>query len=363
MRVAVDTNALYTTRAGVARYTRGLLGGLRTVADPAEWNLSELAWAVENFDFRQPQRAWRTFRREFIWARWDAPRQLVREGVALVHSAGNPLFVPPRGIRHVVTIHDIGFMRYPERYRPWHRRMTRKALERARKADLVICISQFTADELVRLVGFDSRILRVVYNGCSFHDPTLPVEAPAVELPSEFLLFVGSLEPGKNLNLIRDMYELARRDGVSLPDLVIVGARFAGLAGEGQPPAGWHYLGHLPDSNLLWLYQRAHAFLFPSKYEGFGLPIGEAMCRGCPVICSPISSLPEVAGDAALMADQDPAAYLAAVKRLLGDDALRADLVARGREQAARFTWERCARETLDVYREAMRSAGSAGSN
>jgi glycosyltransferase involved in cell wall biosynthesis len=353
VRVAVDTNALYTTRAGVARYTRGLLGGLRTVADPADWHLTELAWRVENFAFRQPLRAWRTLRREWIWARWDAPRQLRNSGTELLHSTGNPLLVPPGGIRHVVTVHDIGFMRYPERYRAWHLRMTLKALERSRIAHRVICISRFTADELVRLAGFDSRSLRVVYNGCSFHDQTLPVEAPAARVPAEFLLFVGSLEPGKNLNLIRDMYELARRDGVALPDLVIVGARFAGLAGEGAPPPGWHYVGHLSDSNLLWLYQRARALLFPSKYEGFGLPIGEAMCRGCPVICSPVSSLPEVAGEAALMADQDPAAYLGAVQRLLGSDTLREDLVARGREQAAQFTWKRCARETLEVYREA----------
>lgn len=354
MRIAVDTNALYTTRAGVARYTRELLAALRRGPAPAGWVFEAFAWPVENFGFRQPWRAWRTFRRECVWARWTAPRRLRGEGFGLLHSTGNPLLVPPRGVRHVATVHDIGFLRYPERFRPWHRRMGIAALERSRAADRVLCISAFTADELVRLAGFDRGRLMVVHNGCSFQRDVPPPQAPPGVLPDAFLLFVGSLEPGKNLGLLREMYALAERDRVVLPDLVIVGARFQGLAGEGTPPRGWHYLGHLPDASLVWLYRRARALVFPSKYEGFGLPVAEAMTLGCPVVCSPVSSLPEVAGPAALMAEPDPRAYLRAVRRLLEEPGLRDECVALGLEQARRFSWDRCARETMDVYRQAL---------
>ncbi|MBL9137435.1 MAG: glycosyltransferase family 4 protein [Verrucomicrobiales bacterium] len=352
MRVAVDTNPLYTTRAGVARYVRGLLDGLRAEGNAADWDLHPFAWEVENFGFRQPMRAWRTFYREFLWAGWVAPRRLRSHGVQLLHSTGAPLLDTPRGVRHVVTVHDIGFFKFPERFRPWHRRMAVRSLERARRADRVICISQFTADELVHRAGFSRDQLRVVHNGCTLgpDSPETPLVHPA--LPEDFFLFVGSLEPGKNLSLMRAMYDLAARNGVNLPHLAIVGARFEGLAKEGPPPVTWHYLGHRTDAELVWLYRRAKALLFPSIYEGFGLPVAEAMNLGCPVICSPVSSLPEVAGDAALLPSHQPADYLQAAHRILQEPGLRQELIRRGRLQGARFTWRTCARATLEVYQD-----------
>lgn len=358
MRYAIDTNALYTTRAGVARYVRGLLGGLRRLPETRGAELLEYAWPVENFAFRQPARAWRTFYREFVWAGLLARRRLSRTGAKLLHTTATPLFVPPPGVAHVITVHDIGFLRFPERFRGWHRRMAIRGLERTRAADRVICISQHTANELVHLAQFPPDRLRVVHNGCDFHGAELPERPPETPPPGEFFLFVGSLEPGKNLALLREMYELASRRQVALPGLVIVGARFAGLVGEGAPPANWQYLGHQPDATLLWLYRRAQALLFPSKYEGFGLPLAEAMNQGCPVICSPISSLPEVTGDAALLPEQSAEAYLSAVQRLLSEPGLRDDLIARGRVQGKRFHWDRCAQETFAVYQEALAEQG-----
>lgn len=357
MNAAVDTNALYTTRAGVARYVRGLLGGLRrtTAESDAAWRFSEFAWPVENFGFRQPLRAWRTFYREFVWVGRPARAALRSMEAGLLHSTGTPLLHPPSAVRHVVTVHDIGFLRFPERFRGWHRRMALAGLERTRRADRIVCISRHTADEMIRLAGFPARQLEVVLNGCDFHGSSEAAPPEGVRIPESFFLFVGSLEPGKNLRLLRDMYELARSRGRTLPDLVIVGARFHGLAGEGAPPPGWHYLGHQPDATLVWLYRHARALLFPSKYEGFGLPVAEAMVLGCPVVCSPVSSLPEVAGDAALLPAQDPASYLDATMSLLSNEALRAELIGRGLARAGIFTWDRCARETLAVYDTATR--------
>ena len=354
MRAAVDTNALYTTRAGVARYVRGLLTGLRTATAGTPWELEEFAWPVPNFGFQQPWRALRTLYRELLWTALPAPRLLRRSGAQLLHATGAPLLTPPAPLRHVVTVHDIGFLKFPERFRGWHRRMAIRALERTRTAHRIICISEFTAQEMMSLAGFPPDRLRVVHNGCSFAGRPPASARPRVALPEDFFLFVGSLEPGKNLSLLRSAYELAATRRVELPPLVIVGARFEGLAAEGLPPANWHYLGHLPDPALVWLYQHALALVFPSKYEGFGLPIAEAMNLGCPVICSPVSSLPEVAGDAALLVPQEPDAYLAALHQVATQPPLRRDLTDRGRIQGARFTWERCARETLAVYEEAL---------
>jgi alpha-1,3-rhamnosyl/mannosyltransferase len=195
--------------------------------------------------------------------------------------------------------------------------------------------------------------LEVVYNGCDFqgHDSP-PAEAPPREpVPAEFLLFVGSLEPGKNLALLKSAYAVAGEQGQRLPPLVIVGARWEGLAHEGPPPADWHYLGRQPDEALVYLYRRALALVYPSKYEGFGLPVAEAMALGCPVVCSPVSSLPEVGGDAALFVDADPSAYVAAIRRLVSQSGERDEMRRRGLVQSRKFTWDRCAEGTLAVYR------------
>jgi alpha-1,3-rhamnosyl/mannosyltransferase len=243
-------------------------------------------------------------------------------------------------------------LRHPDRFRGWHLRSARHSLVRLTGVDRVICISHFTADEAMALLHLSASRLVVVHIGCDFKADTLPPETtpPGPPLPDEFFLFVGSLEPGKNLVLLRTAYQQAREQGHHLPDLVVAGARFAGLASEGEAPRNWHYLGRIPDSALVHLYRRALALVFPSKYEGFGLPVAEAMTLGCPVICSRVASLPEVAGDAALYADATPEAYLTAMRRLLKDGPLRASLQALGRRQASRFSWQRCARETLEVY-------------
>ncbi|MBL9216101.1 MAG: glycosyltransferase family 4 protein [Opitutaceae bacterium] len=194
------------------------------------------------------------------------------------------------------------------------------------------------------LLGLPAAKLEVVHLAATLADR----EEAVLGLPDEFCLFVGSLEPGKNLAFLRTLWLSA---GPALPPLVIVGARWPGVAREGAPPPGWIYLGHRSDAVLRWLYGRATALLFPSLYEGFGLPPLEAMAAGCPVICSPRASLPEVVGDAAPLVELETGPWRAAL------DAVRRDAAGwrqRGRERAALFSWERCARETVAVYRTAL---------
>jgi len=356
--IGIDTNGLYTTQAGVARYIRGLLKGLKRVATPG-LELKAVAWEVENFVYRQPGRALKTIYRELIWAKFNAPRHLRKNNVALLHSTAGPLMTRPRGVKEVVTLHDLAVLRHPERFRSWQGASARLRLRKVRRADQVICISRFTADEAMALLNLPASTFTVVHNGCEFHSSEpAPLEAkPGVALPNEYFLFVGSLEPGKNLALLREVYSLANSRNQLLPPLLIVGARWEGVRHEGAPPKEWHYLGRLPDEVLVYLYRRATGLVFPSKYEGFGLPVAEAMSLGCPVICSPVASLPEVGGAAALFTDMTPDAYLKAMRQVSREAGLRKELIEKGSAQAAKFSWNQCAKEVLEVYRATLRSS------
>ncbi|MBA3848917.1 MAG: hypothetical protein C0502_02850 [Opitutus sp.] len=346
MKIALDTHPIYTGRGGVARYVRGLRQGL--AAAGADLEVVPLAWEVENLGYAQPARALRTLAREWGWAKWVAPRRL--RGVEVLHHTALPLipFVP--AARHVVTLHDLAVLRHPERFRPWQRRADLRRLRRVTEADRVICVSRFTADEAMRELGLSAARVEVIPHGGLLAG--VPERVPPMDVLEDFFLFVGSLEPGKNLALLREIYLSAT---APLPPLLIVGARWEGVAHEGAPPPGWRFLGPVDDACLHGLYRRARGLLFPSCYEGFGLPLVEAMQLGCPVLCGPVASLPEVGGDAVAYTELNPGDFGRAMRRLLVDSDWRDQLKAAGTERGSRFSWERCARETAAVYAAAIR--------
>lgn len=356
MRVAIETNAQYVTQAGVARHTRGLLRGLRKALPPALQSWRELAWPVPNLSYQQPQRALKTFYREIVWAHFIAPRDLSRAPVDLLHATASILVPPPANVRATVALHDLAMVRHPERYRRWQGWSARKRLGRLKWMDKIICISRFTADEAMALLELPASKLEVVYNGCDFHpSETRPQEsAPtgSTDLNMGFFLFVGSLEPGKNLALLEQVWRTAEEQGKPLPGLVIVGARWPGVRAESPPPKSWRYLGHVTDAELIWLYRNAVALLFPSRYEGFGLPVAEAMALECPVVASRTSSIPEVGGEAILYAELEPRSFLRASRRMLEDLDLREHYRCLGKERSELFAWERCARDTVEVWRK-----------
>lgn len=360
MRIGFDETGLYITQAGIARYVRGLKRGLERLASN-DIDLIPVAWEVESFGYRQPWRALRTAYRELYWGRYIAPKILQANDAEILHSTSSLFIRPPASVKHVVSLHDLSISRHPERFRKWQVASWHRRLNVIRNADRVIAISTFTADEAIKVLELPAAKIEVIHNGCDWHENEIDFdeEKPPVDLPSEFFLFVGSLEPGKNLKLLKQAYTQAELKGRRLPPLVIVGARWQGVEDEGAQPRGWYYLGRQPDSVLLYLYRRAISLLFPSIYEGFGLPIVEAMAQGCPVICSPVASMPEVAGDAALMPELTPEAYVLAMRELLRKPATRDDLIARGRKRAPQFTWRRCAEETLSVYRDVQRGVAT----
>ena len=351
MKVAIDTSTRHLTRAGTTRYLNGLLGGFQALPGVA---FHEIVWPVDNFAYRQPARALKTFYRELVWAPLVAPGLVRQSGGELFHAPAGYLIDPPAGVPFVATLHDFAVLRHGERFRAWHRARGRSRCKKICAANRIIAISDFTASEAMELLGVPASKLERVLHGCDFRSDSPESTPGEFAVPDEFFLFVGSLEPGKNLALLRQVYLLAGSRGVSIPPLVVVGARWEGVRHEGEWPGSWIAAGRIPDEQLVHLYRRAIAHVFPSKYEGFGFTPLEAMTLGCPVICSRVASIPEVAGEAALYAEQTPEAYLGAMLRVLEEDGLRGDLIQRGYQQAAKFSWEKCARETLQVYKKVI---------
>ncbi|MDX6650833.1 MAG: hypothetical protein QOJ97_2784 [Solirubrobacteraceae bacterium] len=301
------------------------------------------------------------------WVRGEQlvlPRLARREGVDLVHSLGST--APVRGaFRRVVTVHDLIYRIVPEAHFGL-RALGMRALVPAavRRSDRVIAVSRNTRDDLVRLLRVPAERIDVVPSGVGTTaraepEPEAQLRAHHELADRPVVLAVSAKRPHKNLRRLLDA--LALLPAERRPVLFLVGypteheqelrrhANQLGLAGDVRFP-GW-----VDAAELEGLYALASAFVFPSLYEGFGLPVLEAMARGVPVACSSRASLPEIAGGAALLFDPEaPTAIAAALERLLSDHELADRLRAAGREQAARFSWRAAAEGTLASYRRAL---------
>lgn len=269
--------------------------------------------------------------------------------------------VPPAGSgqKLVVTVHDVAFRVFPSLFPPQWRALFRTGLRRAaRRADAIIAVSRSTATDLVRLARVDPGKLHVVPLASSLPawdtDPEPVLER--LKIPRPFLLFVGTLEPRKNLVRLIRAY---RRAAVRLPHALVLagplGWRSKRLHRELALPGPGRIVvtGAVPPDVRDALYRGAEAFAYPSLYEGFGLPVLEAMSRGLPTMIADTASLPEIAGDAALRVEPRSVRDITAgIERLLGDRDLAARLGAAGRDRAALFSWEQTARMTLKVYEQ-----------
>jgi glycosyltransferase involved in cell wall biosynthesis len=255
------------------------------------------------------------------------------------------MYPPQRAGVRSTMIHDLVPLRFPEWVQGRTKRMHgAKYRNAARTCDVVFTNSEFTKREVVELLRIDAERVRVAYPGV---DPRFRPEGRREELGRTYLLTVATLEPRKNLAALLEAHRLLGSE----PALVVVGAEGWGRQPELDRP-GIVRLGYVDDERLARLYRGAAAFVYPSRFEGFGIPVVEAMASGVPVVASSHESLDEASGDAALRADpESPEAMADAITRVL--DAPE-HLRMRGREHAARFTWLATGRTFLEGYRSAL---------
>lgn len=371
MRVCIDVSPAVHHKAGLGRYAQDLTAALLAVDTrntyAAFFNEPQTAQVAPPLD-RLPRltvaRTTKPWRMSVLLSHLLRRSQdSVAPGMDIFHATDHllPRFV---GVRTVFTLHDLAFQACPETHTRLNRTFLRVGMPLfLRAADAIIAVSQWTKSDAVRLYGIPEENITVIAEGV--HPRFQPPQSGAVAavrakygLPQRAVLYVGTIEPRKNLNVLLDAFAILRRHPENADlRLVMVGKKgwlyepfFAHLRELGLDNEVI-FPGFVADDDLPALYGAASVFVYPSLFEGFGLPVLEAMACGAPVVCSNASSLPEVAGDAALMvAPHDTAGLAAAMQRVLSDAELRDRLSALGLAQARRFTWEEAARQTAAVY-------------
>lgn len=374
MRIGIDANAILGDRGGVGWHTYHLLKallGLKEGGDPVEWIAYVRpgalgAYAADLTPFKEAEAEGRL--RWVEAGRWGMRWRGKRDGLDLYHGPNFKMRTSGR-FGGIVTLHDLWLDRFPQystkllgQRASFYR--TRRTAWRAKR---VITVSDYSARDIASLYGLPANRIAVIPNAVS--DDFRPVQEPEASeeasqvrrrfgLPAErFILFVGGADPRKNHRTLLRAYA-QQADRLKDHCLLLVGDvhhRFGDMADTARELGLERQVvctGRLPLADLRLLYSLATVFVFPSIYEGFGMPVLEAMACGAPVITSDSTSLPEVAGDAALLVEpENVAAVGEALLRVVGDPELRADLRAKGFERVKGFTWDRSAQLTMNLYR------------
>jgi glycosyltransferase involved in cell wall biosynthesis len=362
MRIGLDASrATVAHRTGTESYALNLIRGMLAQAEGAHDFILYFRDSPAPGLFLSGARRVIPFPR--LWSHARLSFELVtarpRPEVLFVPAHVLPLLHP---MPSVVTVHDLGYKHFPGAH-PFNQRLYLDWSTRfsARAATHLIADSLATQTDLIRCYGVPQHKITVVYPG---RDETLRRVDPAAVrarygLPDDYLLHVGTLQPRKNIVRLIEAYQSSVQGSQSRVGLVL-----AGKAGWLSQPivtkareAGARILDYVPDEDLAGLYSGARAFVFPSLYEGFGFPLLEAMACGAPVICSSTSSLPELAGQAALLVDPtDVHALAEAITRILSEPGLGAALAEKGYPQVQKFSWARAAREALAVLERTARA-------
>jgi glycosyltransferase involved in cell wall biosynthesis len=356
MRIVVDVSPLSHPLAGIGNYIRGALGGLAEAAGGrhelvafAPTSLrgpARIREALQGIDVETrlwPLPASHALRTAWSMAAHPAAERLLGRFDVLHFS--DWMYPPQRAGLRSTTIHDLVPLRFPEWVTPRTKAMHgRKYANAARTCDLVFVNSAFTGEDVVATLGVPPERVHVAHPGVR---EVFTAEGPGAELGAPYVLTVATLEPRKNLQTLVEAHRLL---GGEL--LLAV----AGGEGWGDQPLlddpRIRRLGFVDDAELARLYRDAAVAVYPSRYEGFGMPIVEALACGCPVVASAHHSMDEASGDAALRADpEDPVALAAAIERALAE---RERLVPVGLAHAARFTWRANGEVFLRAYEEAL---------
>lgn len=370
MRIAINTLAMRRQLYGVGNYIKNLIHVLSAfdhnnsyLLFASDDNISHLEGLGENFevDFAPRNRPLR-----LCWEQTILPFKLKQKRIDVYHGA---TFVTPfvKTCRQVVTIHDMTFHTMPKRHSFTKQLYFRQMIPGAiRRSDMVISVSESTKQDILRLVSTADEKVAVVHLGVEQRfRPVQSTEQLATVrekygIQRDFVLFVGLIEPRKNVAALVEAYHNACLSGCY--DLVLAGSlgwEYSDLLKRVTDSPVRHRIhvpGYIPDADLPALYSAASVFVYPSFYEGFGLPVLEAMACGTPVITSAISSLPELVGDAGILVNpSDLPSLTTALRQLTENAALRQKMSERGLQRAKLFTWQATAAKTLEVYK---RTAG-----
>lgn len=365
MRIGIDARLVYYHQAGIGQYILRLTQALAQIDREDEFILfksrMDRTFIVNQGNFGY-QRLWTPSHHRF--ERLAMSLELLPYGLSVLHS---PDFIPPSHPRYpsVITVHDLAFLLYPRFLTRDSARYYGQVDLAARHSDHIIAVSESTKRDTVRLLGVPESKITVI------HEAAHPLFAPVTNtetldrirafygLPPEFVLFVSTIEPRKNLPTLLRAFRRLRDNYKSQAVLAIAGNRgwlaeeVDSVLQETKLGDAVRFLGGVANEELVYLYNAARLFVLPSFYEGFGLPPLEAMACGTPVIVSRISSLPEVVGDAGMLVDpEDVEGLTVAMWRTLSDENLRREMRTKGLKRAATFSWERAARETLAVYQK-----------
>ena len=365
MRIGIDLRLPFYQMGGISQYALHLLPALAEVGDDHQFTIYH--HYREKRDFL-PNRTNFSRRNLFTPCHHRLERtalsvELLRERLDLFHS---PDFIPPRHAakKHVITVHDLNFLYYPQFLTAESRRYYNDQIAQAvEQADCISADSEHTRRDLIEKLNVPPEKVHTIYLAAnplyrrSFDEKTIAATLQRHNLPAEFILFVGTIEPRKNVpTLLRAYYDLLHQYGVDMP-LVLIGRR-GWLADDvfeliDQLNLNQHirHLTGVYDEALAHLYHAASVLALPSHYEGFGLPPLEAMHCGCPVVTSDRGSLPEIVGDAGFLLDADEVPiWVETLHHVLTDTIVRNGMIERGYRQAATFDWKNTAKQTLRLY-------------
>lgn len=360
LRIAFDAKRAYHNHRGLGNYSRDVIRLLTTYAPENEYLL--YARPTDRYTFAHtqtisPRGVWSLM--PSLWRSFGCVHDMDGVDIYWGLSGELPFGIHRKPIKKVITIHDAIFLRYPDLYSAGYRQLfTRKVQYACDHADMIIAISEQTKRDIMDFFHADERKIRVVYQGCNkrFREPvsenSMQIVKQHYALPDKYLLIVGAIEPRKNIQNLIEAISLA---GIELP-LVAVGAqnKYALQTAElaKKRKVELIYLHDLPFADLPAVYKGTEVFCYPSIFEGFGIPILEAMCVGTPVLTSTGSCFAETGGNAALYADpMHPEEIAQQITRILSSPEIRRTMIEKGHEQANLFTDEIVANNLISVYK------------
>ncbi|WP_078409099.1 glycosyltransferase family 4 protein [Priestia abyssalis] len=368
MKIAIDCRKLVGNKTGIGNYLESLLSKLLEIDSINKYYL--LFDSLPQFKYESDQVeiiCINKFREIFpseqlynvFWLNFLVPSRLKKLSIDIFWGPNfvKPIFFPNKN--SIVTIHDLAFIKNKEDHSRFHSLYLNIYLQLTLKKNLkVLTVSEYTRSDVIKEFNLSEENVRVSY--CAIETRNiLPSNNLSLHLPKNYSLFVGTTEKRKNINVILESLAYSLQYGLETLPLVVVGAKGNGLEETKKKikelgiEKHVYFTGYVTNEELAYIYSNAKIFIFPSLYEGFGIPLLEAMMYEVPIITSSVTSLPEVADDAALYIDpQSPQDLSRAVNRLLKNDSLQKELIQKGKQRLSYFSWEKSALVLLDLLRE-----------